>query len=110
VPEALNPFAQLGAVANTTFLIALASGTLLLFWYVPSVEKAYASVLRMEASPYLAGLILSLHRYSSDACMLFVLLHSLQALVARKVGPARRLPWMAGLVLVGVIWLVGWTG
>ncbi len=110
VPEALNPFAQLGAVANTTFLIALASGILLLFWYVPSVEKAYASVLRMEASPYLAGLIRSLHRYSSDACMLFVLLHALQALGARKVGPARRLPWIAGLVMVGVIWLDGWTG
>src|SRR5690606_26633012 len=48
--------------------------------------------------------------YSSDACMLFVLLHALQALGARKVGPARRLPWIAGLVMVGVIWLDGWTG
>lgn len=110
VPEALNPFAQLGAVANVNLVVALGTGVLLLFWYVPSVQQAYASVAGMEAAPLAAGLLRSLHRYSSDACMLFVLLHGLQVLGARKVGGARWLAWVSGLAMVWLVWLDGWTG
>ncbi|MFQ5569760.1 MAG: hydrogenase iron-sulfur subunit [Rhodothermales bacterium] len=110
MPEALNPFAQMGAVANTTFLIALVTGILLLFWYSPSVNHAYGSVVRMQDSPYLAELLRSLHRYSSDACMLFVVLHGFQTFFARKIGGARWLAWISGIVLIGLLWLDGWTG
>ncbi|MDX1618461.1 MAG: hypothetical protein R3224_06725, partial [Balneolaceae bacterium] len=37
LPDALNPFVQSGAIANTTFIIALISGFVLLIWYKPSV-------------------------------------------------------------------------
>lgn len=110
LPDTLNPFAQLGAVANTTLVIALVTGVLLLFWYVPSVHRAFDSVAGMEAAPLTAGLLRSLHRYSSDACMLFVLLHAFQTLFARKVGGARWLGWISGLAMAGLLWLDGWTG
>ena len=110
IPASLNPFAQMGAVSNVTFVIALVSGILLLFWYSPSVNHAYESILSIEQSPYLAAWIRSLHRYSSDACMLFALLHGLQVLFARKLGGARWLAWVTGIVMIGFIWFDGWTG
>ncbi len=110
IPVQLNPFVQLGAVSNTTFAVALVTGILLLFWYSPSVNKAYDSMLAIENSPFLAAWIRSLHRYSSDACMLFALLHGIQVLFARKVGGARWVAWVTGIVLVGILWLAGWTG
>jgi len=109
-PKEFNPFAQLGAIANTMFMIALVTGILLLFWYSPSVNSAYDSVLAMQKSPYLAELLRSLHRYSSDVCILFIVLHSFQMLGARKFGGTRWVAWITGMLLLGMIWVDGWTG
>ena len=109
-PREFNPFAQLGAVANTMFIIALVSGIMLLFWYSPSVNSAYDSVLAMQESPFLAELMRSLHRYSSDVCLLFIVLHAFQMLGSRKFGGARWVAWITGMLLLGMVWVDGWTG
>lgn len=110
VPEALNPLAQTGAIANTSLIVAIVTGILLLFWYTPSVHGAWASVQAMEAAPFTAGLVRSLHRYSSDACLLFVLIHAAQIIFARRFTGARWLAWVTGILLVGLLWFVGWLG
>ncbi|MFW6066769.1 MAG: hydrogenase iron-sulfur subunit [Myxococcota bacterium] len=110
LPERLDPFAQTGAVANTAFLIACVSGILLLFWYVPSVHQAYDSVEAMGERPWTAGLLRSVHRYSSDGCMLFVALHAVRYLAERKFGGARWLAWVTGLGALALLWFVGWLG
>ncbi len=110
LPETLNPFAQAGAIANTTFLVAVVSGVLLLVWYSSSVHLAYGSVRAMAASPWTAQLVRSLHRYASDACMFFVTLHALKLFFQRRFGGARWLAWITGAFLVGTLWLVGWLG
>ena len=55
-------------------------------------------------------LVRSLHRTSSDACMLFTLLHLLRMLLGRRVTGARWLAWVTGVALLGVLWFVGWIG
>ena len=110
IPEALHPLTQLGAIANVTFIIAAITGVLLLFWYVPSVHKAYTSLEMMKQSPWLAQLLRSLHRYSSDACMLFVLLHAIQIILARKITGPQWLAWITGILAMATLWFVGWTG
>jgi coenzyme F420-reducing hydrogenase delta subunit/Pyruvate/2-oxoacid:ferredoxin oxidoreductase delta subunit len=110
VPESLNPFLQAGAVANTCFLIATITGILLLFFYVPSVHQAYDSMLAMDNSPWTSGLIRSLHRYSSDACMFFVLYHAVKIFVARRFTGPRWLAWITGMFLLVTLWFVGWLG
>jgi len=110
LPDPVNPLLHTGALANWMLLLACATGVLLLFWYVPSHESAYTSVLAMEDAPLTAGLLRSLHRYTSDATLLLVLLHALQILGQRRVAGARWVAWVTGVVAVGLIWLVGWTG
>lgn len=109
VPPALNPLAQTGAIANVTLLVAVATGALLLFWYSASVHQAHASLEAMRGS-LVPSLVRSLHRYSSDACMLFVGLHALRIVGARRFSGARWLAWITGIILVGSLWLVGWLG
>lgn len=109
VPDRVNPLIQPGAVANVCLLIAIASGALLLFWYVPSVAEAHAS-LEVIRGLSLGQVLRSIHRYSSDACMLFVLLHALQALARRQVAGPRKLAWVTGASLLGMLWMVGWLG
>lgn len=108
--DTFHPLTQLGAIANITFLIAVVTGILLLFWYVPSVHDAYSSLERIKQSSWLAQLMRSLHRYSSDACMLFVLIHAVQIFLARKVGGPRWLAWITGILGMATLWFLGWTG
>lgn len=110
VPPELNPLAQTGAVANAMLVVAIVSGVLLLLWYSASMHTAYSSLEAMRDAPLTAQLVRSLHRYSSDACMLFVVLHALQLFFAGRSSGARWLAWVTGVVLVGALWVDGWLG
>ncbi len=109
LPERMNPFAQTGAIANVTFIIAAITGVLLLIWYSPSVHQAWPSLEAMRSS-FPGQLTRSMHRYSSDACMLFVMLHAWRLTAARRFSGSRWLAWVTGIVLIGLLWLVGWMG
>ena len=110
LPEPLNPFLQTGAIAVTSLIVATATGIALLLWYKPSLHMAYESVAAMSAAPWTAELMRSLHRYSSDACVFFALVHALRLFFERRFTGARWLAWVTGVVTVGVLWAVGWTG
>lgn len=106
LPVAWNPFLHTGAVAITSLAVATVSGILLLLWYQPSVHGAYASVAAMGEAPLTAGLVRSLHRYSSDAAMLFILVHALRIVFERRFGGARWLAWVTGIAGLGLLWLM----
>jgi coenzyme F420-reducing hydrogenase delta subunit/NAD-dependent dihydropyrimidine dehydrogenase PreA subunit len=110
LPDALNPFAHTGAIAVTALVVATASGVLLLFWYRPSVHLAYDSVAALSQAPLTAGLLRSLHRYSSDACMFFALVHALRLLAERRFSGPRWLAWVTGVASLAILWFLGWTG
>lgn len=110
LPERWNPLAWTGALAGYTFIIAAVTGVLLLFWYSTSVHTAYDSVKAMEAQPWGAGLVRTLHRYSSDACVLFTLIHAVKVVLARRFAGPRWIAWVTGVILLGLIWLDGWLG
>ncbi|MCB1049703.1 MAG: hydrogenase iron-sulfur subunit [Acidobacteria bacterium] len=110
LPSDRNPFAQSGGVANICFLIATVSGIVLMIWYRPSVVQAYPSVTTISQSPWLAGWIRSLHRYSSDACLFFTLWHAAGYLFQRRFSGPRWLAWTSGVLVMTLIWSVGWTG
>lgn len=105
-----NPLTHLGALSNFMLLVACVTGALLLFWYTPSHTGAYASVEAMAESPLSAGLLRTLHRYSSDAALLFAMMHGLQMFVQRRLAGPRKLAWVTGLIAVFFLWLVGWLG
>ncbi|HRE88845.1 MAG TPA: cytochrome b N-terminal domain-containing protein, partial [Myxococcota bacterium] len=105
-----NPLTHLGALSNFMLLVACVTGALLLFWYTPSHTGAYASVEAMTESPLAAGLLRTLHRYSSDAALLLAMLHGLQMFVQRRLAGPRKLAWVTGILAVFFLWLVGWLG
>jgi ferredoxin/coenzyme F420-reducing hydrogenase delta subunit len=110
LPPSLNPLGQLGAMANACLLVAVVSGVTLLLWYVPSVHQAHGSLEKLRAGSFLGQWVRSLHRYSSDGCVLFVLLHVLRITAQRRFTGSRWLAWTTGLLLLSAVWLIGWTG
>ncbi len=116
ISKELNPFHQTGAIANFLFGIAIFSGIILLIWYRPSVNQAYDSLEILKENQYisisafLGQLFRSLHRYSSDAAILFALIHFFKILSEKKIGGSRWLAWITGIITLGILWFEGWTG
>ncbi|MBK9071469.1 MAG: cytochrome b N-terminal domain-containing protein [Myxococcales bacterium] len=106
--SAYNPLYRSGTWATTFLLIALASGIYLLIFY--RVSAPYESVKDMVAQPWLVGWVRSLHRYASDAAVVAVVVHILRMLAEGKTWGSRALAWLSGIVLVGIVLVVGFTG
>ena len=110
LPESLNPFLHTGAIVLTTLFVATVTGVVLLIWYRPSAHLAYASVAGMSALPFTAGLLRSLHRYSSDAAVFFAVVHALRLFFERRFTGPRWVAWITGIAALAILWFVGWTG
>ncbi|MEX0769583.1 MAG: cytochrome b N-terminal domain-containing protein [Balneolaceae bacterium] len=108
--ETYHPFIQAGAIANVMFVVAVLTGFALLIWYNPSVHSAYDTVSAMSGKPWTAQLMRSMHRYSSDAFMLFVLFHAFKVFFAGRFTGSRWLAWITGIIGLGLIWFDGWLG
>lgn len=109
LPRDLNPLGQLGPLANAALVVATLSGVLLLIWYSPSVQFAWSSLAELGPRS-VGGIVRSIHRYSSDLAMLFILLHAVRTLLGRKFTDARWLAWVSGIGLTALVWFIGWTG
>lgn len=110
ISEQYHPFIQAGAIANYMFAVAVLTGFALLIWYSPSVHLAHDSVASMAEKPYTAELMRSLHRYSSDAFILFVIFHALKVFFGGRFTGSRWLAWVTGIIGLLLVWFDGWLG
>jgi len=109
LPADDNPLAQTGRAANLALIVAVVTGVLMLIWYAPSVHLAHGSMKAIEGRTF-GGWVRALHRYSSDLTMLLLAVHSVRMLFARKFTGPRWLAWFSGVVLLAIVWFIGWTG
>ena len=80
LPRNINIWYTLGAVLMAMFGLQFLTGILLLVYYVPDTEKAFASVTAiMNDVPY-GWLVRYLHVVGSNLIMVFLLLHMLSVL------------------------------
>jgi coenzyme F420-reducing hydrogenase delta subunit/ferredoxin len=110
VPDSLNPLLHTGAIAVVCIMIATVTGIGLLGWYRPSVVQAWPSVEAMSTQPFTAGFLRSLHRYSSDAALMFGSIHALRSFLEGRFSGARWLAWVTGGALMVLLWAIGWSG
>jgi ferredoxin len=103
----LNPTFQSGVLAVFFLGVALVTGLILVFFY--KVGDPYGSLASLQANPFLYWLR-SLHRYSSDAAVLAVLVHILKmGYQARAFGPRVR-AWVSGVALTLMMLVIGVSG
>lgn len=100
----------LGGLAFTAFLLMIASGTLLLFYYQPTPERAYQSILYLESSVRGGRFVRSVHYLSSHAMLILLLLHTLRVIFTGAYHKPRRLNWLIGVALLFLTVFAGYTG
>ncbi len=106
----------LGTISAVLFLILTLTGTVLMFLYVPSVERAYLSVKDLEFVVSFGWFLRGLHRISAHLMVAVVFLHMVRVFLAGayKNGAAanqnRPLNWVIGVVLLLVTLFLSFTG
>lgn len=106
----------LGTVSFVLFLILCFTGLILMFLYVPSVERAYGSVKDIEYVISFGWLLRSMHRISAHLMVAAVFLHMVRVFLtgAYKNGTAagakRPVNWIVGIILLILTLLLSFTG
>lgn len=104
----LNPLYHSGAIVVALFLVLIATGLYLLLFY--RIGAPYGSVARITAQAWTGRWIRGVHRFAADAAVVATAFHALRTLVQRRSWGPRALAWVSGVLLLGVVFVSGWTG
>ena len=100
----------MGGMALFLFLLQVATGILLLFYYRPSAEGAYESVQFLMAEVKFGWLIRSIHSWGANLMILTLFVHLFSTLLLRAYRAPREVTWVSGVALFGVALGLGFTG
>jgi cytochrome b-561 len=106
----------LGTISAVLLLILIATGLVLMFLYVPSVERAYPSIKDLEYAVSFGRFLRALHRIAAHLMVLVVFLHMVRVFLTgaykNGVGVRQHRPvnWWIGLGMLLVTLLLSFTG
>jgi cytochrome b-561 len=106
----------LGTISFVLFGILTLTGVVLMFLYVPSVERAYWSVKDLEYAVSFGWLLRAVHRVGAHLMVALVFLHMFRVFLtgaykAGKVAPSNRpFNWVLGVGLLALTLLLSFTG
>lgn len=100
----------LGGLALASFLLLIASGLLLLFYYQPAPERAFQSILMLEEAVWGGRYLRSLHRLSSHFFLVLIFLHTLRVILTGAYRKPRELNWAIGFSLLCLALFAAYTG
>jgi quinol-cytochrome oxidoreductase complex cytochrome b subunit len=100
----------LGIAALASFLIAAATGILLMIYYTPSTELAYQSVKEIHYTVPTGRFIRNLHRWSAHVMVITVILHAMRVFFTASYKKPREFNWLIGLGLLIVTLGLSFTG
>jgi len=109
--------AWLGTITFALFVLLGVTGVVLMFVYVPSVERAYQSIKDVEFVVSYGWFLRRMHRWAAHLMVAFVFLHMIRVFLtgaykhsANNPGANRPLNWIIGLVLLVLTMLLSYTG
>lgn len=105
-----NPFYYHGALPNFFIWALFLSGLLLFVYYTPTLERAYQTVSYITNELPYGNAFRTIHRYAADGMMIFVMLHLARVWFTDRYREYRILPWITGIILLSITFIVGLSG
>ena len=100
----------LGSSALFLFLLQVATGVWQLFYYVPSTDHAYDSVMYLRTEVPLGWLVHGLHYWGNNAFLVVVGIHVARVFLWGAYKAPRELTWLSGVVLILLAASMTFTG
>ena len=96
----------LGGISFFLFLVLTVTGLYLMFFYVPSISRAYQDIQAIEASVAFGAFVRNMHRWGAHLMVLTVFLHMLRLFYHGAYKPPRDFNWVIGVgLLFCTLWL-----
>lgn len=99
-----------GGITLFLFGIQLITGTLLLFYYRPTVAEGFDSVRFIMTRVEFGWLIRSIHSWSANLLIFTAFVHMFSVVFTHAYRPPRELTWASGIVLLGLALGFGFSG
>jgi len=110
LPRKINEWYSLGSVLLVIFALQVATGILLMIYYVPDAERAFKSItFIMNELPY-GWLIRLCHAVGSNMMVAVLMLHMLSTLIMGSYKSPRELNWLTGFLLFTLVQGISLTG
>jgi quinol-cytochrome oxidoreductase complex cytochrome b subunit len=100
----------LGGLSFAAFALLTVSGLFLMFYYHPSVPRAYEDMKDLEFVVSQGVFLRNLHRWSAHAMVALVFLHMARVFFAGAYRAPREFNWVIGVVLLVLTVLLSYTG
>ena len=100
----------LGGISFFLFLALTVTGLYLMFFYVPSVSRAYQDIQAIEASVAFGTLVRNMHRWAAHLMVLTVFLHMIRVFYHGAYKPPREFNWVVGVILLFLTLMLSFTG
>ncbi len=100
----------LGGLNVLFFVMTAITGGLLMIYYTPDVDKAYANMLDLENVIPFGTFLRNLHRVSAHAMVIAVSLHMLRVFLTASYKSPREFNWVIGVGLLLMTFLLSFTG
>jgi quinol-cytochrome oxidoreductase complex cytochrome b subunit len=100
----------LGVIAVACFGLLTLTGMLLMFYYVPTVERAYPNIQTLQTQVPFGQLLRNLHRWGAHLMVLVVVLHMARVFFTGAYKPPREFNWVVGVFLLLLTLGASFTG
>jgi quinol-cytochrome oxidoreductase complex cytochrome b subunit len=100
----------LGVISAALFGILVVTGILLMFYYIPSIERAYPTMKEIQLSVPLGQFTRNMHRWTAHAMVLSVIFHMVRVFYTGAYHPPREFNWVVGVALLLLTLGASFTG
>lgn len=100
----------LGIITAILFGVLVFTGMLLMFYYIPSVERAYPTLKEIQFSVPLGQFTRNMHRWSAHLMVLMAILHMSRVFYTGGYKPPREFNWIIGVMLLLLTLGASFTG
>jgi ubiquinol-cytochrome c reductase cytochrome b subunit len=106
----VSPFGFLGMLTFIVFVILGVSGALLMFYYMPILDRAWDSVEKINDVVPFGFHIRNIHYHGSNAMVLLAILHMYYQYFSGRYKIRNEILWVTGIILGTVTILEAFTG
>jgi hypothetical protein len=100
----------LGGITAFLFVVQAITGIMLAFYYQPTPEHAYASILHIENEVLFGASIRAIHHWAANGMVIMCFAHMLRVFIMGAYKAPRELNWASGVILLIVTMGFGFTG
>ena len=100
----------LGGLSFFLFIILTVTGIFLMFYYVPTEERAYNDIVELSTNVALGELVRNMHRWGAHLMVITVFLHMARVFYHGAYKPPREFNWVVGVILLTLTLLLSFTG